>query len=528
MQKPKIIVFTTAYYPFIGGAEIAIQEIVKRLKDRFDFCIITARFRSDLPKREVRPEGTVIRVGLGSRLDKWLFPLFYVQHRVLNMCVQHPLLNILWGVDIGVGSFTAAIFKLFRPKTPFIFNIQYGHGEERLSRGRWGLIALTFRFILGQADYVTAISTYLFDLAREYGYQGPGEVIPNGVDIYKFKVQSPKFKVASQNSKVVITTSRLVPKNGIDILVRAMAEVKKEIPDVRCHVIGEGGERKNLELEIRNLKLENIVKLFGQVPHDELPKYLAAADIFVRPSRSEGMGNSFVEALAAGLPIVGTPVGGIGDIIKDGKTGLLAKADDPQDLAEKVKTLLQDQKLANSIVENGRRMVEERFSWDKIAVSYGEVFSRYVQHRVLNILVATPLYPPQLGGPALYAKHLGGEFGQVGQKVRIVSFGHFLRYPGGLRHLLYFFALLRHAPRSDIIFALDYTSVGFPAAMASLFLRKTLVIRVEGDSLWESFVERTRQDITLPEFYKIALFPLFYLIHSVYSGVFESLGSPCF
>ncbi len=76
MERQKVYVFSTAYLPFVGGAEIAIQEVSRRLKNRFDFTIVTARMRRGLPKREVRPEGTVIRLGFGMRFDKWLLPLF--------------------------------------------------------------------------------------------------------------------------------------------------------------------------------------------------------------------------------------------------------------------------------------------------------------------------------------------------------------------------------------------------------------------------------------------------------------------
>jgi len=513
-MKPKIIVFTTAYHPFVGGAEIAIQEIARRLRNRFDFYIVTARFLRNLPKREECPEGTVIRIGPGTRFDKWLLPFFIfwnLEFGIWNFRRQYN--GLLWGVDIGMGSLTAAILKFFQPKIPFIFNIQYGYGEERLRKGRLGAIGLAFRFILSQADYVTAISTYLLDLARNYGYKGRGEVIHNGVDIQKFKIQNSKLKIKSKNSKVIITTSRLVPKNGIDILIRATAEVKKIIPDIRCYIIGEGEERNNLELEIRNLKLEDTVKLLGQASHDELPKYLSAADIFVRPSRSEGMGNSFVEALEAGLPIIGTPVGGITDIIEDGKTGLFVRLEDSADLAEKIIQLLEDKDLARRLAENGRKMVEERFSWDKIAQNYGNTFDYSLSllkgyHKKkpslnsdIRILIATPLFPPQLGGPALYAKHLQEEFKILGHNAQVLPFGNFLRYPSVLRHFLYGVSLAKRAFCSDLIFALDYTSVGLPAAVVSMLLRKPLVIRVEGDFLWESFVERTREEITLNGFY---------------------------
>ena len=167
-MKPRVFIFTTSYYPFIGGSEVAVQEITKRLKDRFDFYIITSRFRRDLPKKEIRPEGTVIRIGFGTRFDKWLLPIWPCPKLSLGQGLyQAKLGTIILGVDISQGALAAAFYKLLHPKLKFIFNIQYGDGKERLQKGRLGMLSLAFRFILKQADLVTAISTHLADLAKE-------------------------------------------------------------------------------------------------------------------------------------------------------------------------------------------------------------------------------------------------------------------------------------------------------------------------------------------------------------------------
>lgn len=479
MDKPKILVLTAAYHPFIGGAEIAIGEIVKRLKDRFDFYIVTSRFRRDLPKREVRPEGTVIRIGLGAKFDKWFLPFSAFSPDLRSA-------QIFWGVDVGVGSLAAAIFKLFRPKTPFIFNIQYGYGEERLRRGRFGLIGLAFRFILSRSDYVTAISTYLLDLARRSNYCGPAEVIHNGVDLQKFKSQNTKGKITSQNSKVIITVSRLVEKNGIDILIRAVVEVKKAIPDVRCLIIGDGPERKALELQAASCKLQANVAFIGEILHEEIPKYLREADVFVRPSRSEGMGNAFVEALAAGVPVIGTPVGGIPDIIEDRKTGLFARVDDPQDLAKKIIRILHDPELAERIALGGRQIVSRQFSWDKIAEAYRRIFVPSLAWNK-RVVVATGLYPPEIGGPATYSKLLVDELPQRGIGVRVVPFRSVRSLPRILRHAAYFWRVLRASRGADIIFAQDPVSVGLPALVASRILGKKFILKIVGDYAWEQF-----------------------------------------
>ena len=107
MERQKVYVFSTAYLPFVGGAEIAIQEVSRRLKNRFDFTIVTARMRRGLPKREVRPEGTVIRLGFGINFDKWLLPLFVLFRisdfgfRISNLGMGMMTKAIVWAKDSG-------------------------------------------------------------------------------------------------------------------------------------------------------------------------------------------------------------------------------------------------------------------------------------------------------------------------------------------------------------------------------------------------------------------------------------------
>ncbi len=192
------------------------------------------------------------------------------------------------------------------------------------------------------------------------------------------------------------------------------------------------------------------------------------------------------------------------DIIEDGKTGLFTRVDDPNDLADKIIQLFGDRELRGRIVKNGQQIVEERFSWDGIAEKYAHIFYRglsSIEARPTRVLIATPLLPPQLGGPAIYADNLAREFQNMGHRVLVRPFGGFLRWPTLVRHFLYFFSLWHDARKSDLIFALDYFSVGFPAAAAAIILRKPLVLRLEGDFLWEKFVERARKDVTLPMFY---------------------------
>ncbi len=118
-----------------------------------------------------------------------------------------------------------------------------------------------------------------------------------------------------------------------------------------------------------------------------------------------------------------------------------------------------------------------------------------------RILLVTGIYPPDIGGPAKYAQNLVETFRKLGHRTEVISFGRFRKFPSGPRHLLFFLKILVPVYRSDLVLILDTFSVALPAVVAArLFGRKT-IIRVGGDFLWESYVERIHQPITLPSFY---------------------------
>ena len=179
-----------------------------------------------------------------------------------------------------------------------------------------------------------------------------------------------------REDKVVITTSRLVKKNGIGDLIEAMQYLPEQ---VKLLIIGSGPLLKNLQLTTYNLQLKNRVRFLGHIPHEQLPPYLWASDMFVRPSLSEGMGNSFVEAMAAGLPVVATPVGGIPDFLKDEDTGLFCEVGNPRSIAEQIKLLLSDDGLRSRIIRNASEMVRERYEWNGITEQMKTVFKGLVK-----------------------------------------------------------------------------------------------------------------------------------------------------
>ncbi len=120
----------------------------------------------------------------------------------------------------------------------------------------------------------------------------------------------------------------------------------------------------------------------------------------------------------------------------------------------------------------------------------------------MRIVIATGIYPPEVGGPALYAKGVKESLEKAGHDAPVILFGTLKKYPSGLRHLLYAFKLWRAARGADAIFAFDTYSAGVPAAFIGMISRVPVVIRIGGDFVWESYIERTHDLVPLPEFYR--------------------------
>ncbi|MBT4730800.1 glycosyltransferase family 4 protein, partial [Candidatus Woesearchaeota archaeon] len=241
------------------------------------------------------------------------------------------------------------------------------------------------------------------------------------------------------------------------------------------------------------------VLFVGHIEHGELPKYLHISDVFVRPSLSEGLGISFIEAMAAGVPVVATEVGGITDFLKNGETGLFCGVHDPRGISEKTELLMGDNTLRENIIKNAQAMVKDTYDWNLITKDMKEkVFDKLNIRK--NILIATGIFPPDIGGPATYSKLLLDKLPKHNLNVEVLSFGEVRRLPKIIRHIAYFFKVLDRGRRADIIYAQDPVSVGFPTALASYVLRKKFILKVVGDYAWEQMHVEGSDFITPEEF----------------------------
>ena len=389
VSSKKILIFSLAYYPkHVGGAEVAIKEITDRIPSSdAEFHMITLRFEPDAPAEEKIGNVYVYRVGAGAG---YLSKVFFILQAVFRASELHKTHRFkgMWAM-MSYMLFPIAILRLFGMRIPYALTLQEGDPFEHVfRRPHVALLLPLLRFGFRKARVVQAISTFLSAWAKRMGFSGEVEIIPNGADIALLSgytegaVNGVKDELGKKMGDVfLVTASRLVEKNAVDDVIRALPLLPSNVTFV---VIGSGQEKDALKALAAKEKVSDRVRFVGFVAPEEVGKYLKASDIFVRPSRSEGMGNSFIEAMAAGVPVVGTQEGGIADFLFDEKrnpdsavTGWAVDKNSPEQIARAVQNIIEHPEKTRAVVRTARVMVEEKYDWNLITRDmYDKVFSK--------------------------------------------------------------------------------------------------------------------------------------------------------
>lgn len=397
----KILIFSLSYYPYIGGAEIAIKEITDRIDPgEMAFHLICNRYDSRLPRVERIGNVLVHRISFGKKgadITATHRPLFYLVKMLFVPWAAIKAVSLhrahhfdgLWAMMVYM-TFPITLMRLCGVRIPHVVTLQEGDPFERIFE-RWHIRLFLPLLLYGirRAAVVQAISSYLAEWPRRIGFQGHIEIIPNGVDVAHFSQafsieELAKTKTELINKKgdiVLIHTGRMVPKNGLPDIIRALAYLPSHISFVQ---IGTGPDEAALKELASTCGVFERVHFRGFFDHKELPRYLQASDIFIRPSLSEGMGNSFIEAMAAGVPVIATQEGGIADFLFDPElnpdhtpTGRAVTSHDPEGIARAVELSLEDRETTERMVENARTMIEEKYDWGHVVREMRtRVFSR--------------------------------------------------------------------------------------------------------------------------------------------------------
>jgi glycosyltransferase involved in cell wall biosynthesis len=241
--------------------------------------------------------------------------------------------------------------------------------------------------VIHRANRCTVNSKSTAIMARSISGREDIDLIPMGVDTELFRaVEGNGVKESDRaDKKTILFVGRLIEFKGVEYLLRSLPEVLKHYPRLRALIVGSGPQEGSLMDLTRRLGLERHVEFRGSVPQAELPRLYSAADVFVLPSiisrtgETEGLGVVLLEAMACGTPAIGTDIGGIPDIIKDGETGFLVRQKDPDDLASKVIEIFDNEKLRREMRQNALDHVRKRFSWPTIAVQFKRVYEETVE-----------------------------------------------------------------------------------------------------------------------------------------------------
>ena len=221
-------------------------------------------------------------------------------------------------------------------------------------------------YVLNTADHIITVSQSNLACVTKLDVSTPVTVIPNGFrsDLFQPRNLSECRKVLKlpQGKKIILTVGNLEPVKGQTYLIEAIRQVIRERKDILCVIIGSGKVHNTLTRQIRSLGLENYIMLAGGKPHNEIPLWMNACDLFVLPSLNEGNPTVMVEALGCGKPFVGTRVGGVPEIISSDQYGLLVEPANPDDLAEKILVALDREWDREAIAQYA-----ERFTWERIA-----------------------------------------------------------------------------------------------------------------------------------------------------------------
>lgn len=297
------------------------------------------------------------------------------------------------------------LYSIYSHIKPDIVNAHYASGYGTLARKAklkpllisvWGSDVYDFPFrnklfnyIIKQnllyADMIASTSNCMLKQVEGIlGKKVKGAVTPFGVDILKFYEKDYK----KESEEIIIGCIKtLDEKYGIKYLIKAVYLLINNLnknghkdlgKKIKCCIYGDGKQKEELEQLIRKLKLSNVVKLLGKIPHEEVPKALECMDIFCVTSIYESFGVAVVEAEAMGIPVIVSDVDGFCEVVDHGKTGIIVKRKSAKETAKALETLILNKQLRDRMGKNGRKKVVELYDWNENVKVMESVYSKLI------------------------------------------------------------------------------------------------------------------------------------------------------
>lgn len=368
MRKLKILQTPVRFYPFVGGVENHVLYLSKELvKLGHEVKVVCANeHNKDIKEIDGIKVSKLNYYGKVANTNLTLSLPFKLLKE--NFDIMHTHMPTPWSADVS-----AIISKIKRrPVVLTYHNDLIKKGFSRIISELYNhtflkfLLSISDKVIITQPNYLNS-SKYLKNFKKKIF------VIPNGVD-------TEVFKNDRTNKKNGLFFLSVLDKHheykGLDYLIKSMQIVKKYYPNLVLNIGGRGELVNTYKKLVKELSLEKNVKFVGYVSDIDLVKYYSSSQIFILPSIdfNEGFGIVALEALACKTPVIVTPIVGVSKEIKDDKCGLIVPPKDSKALADAIIKILKNRSLAKKMGENGRKLVEKKYSWDNVAKQIEKVY----------------------------------------------------------------------------------------------------------------------------------------------------------
>jgi phosphatidylinositol alpha-1,6-mannosyltransferase len=388
MAKMRILVLTPTFLPALGGAELVILQIYRRLAANHKIFVLTPYLSEKVLKASYSAEYdnlinfevqryhdryTFMKIR-GHRISFGLIPPFSLSavKAIKHACAafRPDVINVHYVMPTGMAGVYAQ--KILKIPTVLTYN-----GRDVPGPGVPCFWKYWHRLVGKNCEDMTFVSNY----CRKAIY-GPtsdtGHVIYNGVELSK-KADNEKVKTLRQkldigeHEKVIFALQRLDYLKRVDVIIKSMKKVVKNYPDTRLVIGGKGEDEQRLKNLAKKIHIDHKIIFAGFISDSDLPLFFNMADMFVFHSTYETFGMVLAEAMNYGKAIVSVKNTAITEVVEDGKTGLLVDAQDLDSMANALLSLLKDPILRRKLALNGKKKAKTEFLWERIATQYESV-----------------------------------------------------------------------------------------------------------------------------------------------------------
>ncbi|HEY5982676.1 MAG TPA: glycosyltransferase family 4 protein [Anaerolineales bacterium] len=374
----RLLIINSEYPPVGGGAGNASANIARCLAQAGDEVTVITAAHGDLPADEMLEGVRVLRgparrrhVDRSAAFEQVVFIWGAILRSLTVVRRLNPEAVVAF---FGLPSGAAALFLKVTTGVPYIVSLRGGDvpGFRPYDFWLYHRIAVPLlRVIWHEAAAVVANSQGLRDLAHAFDDSIRIPVIPNGVDTQRYSMPERTWAVPR-----ILSVGRVVHQKGLDLALVALGDLTELPWDWR--IAGDGPQLDPLKSSLARRGLQDRVKFLGWTESDALIKEYQRANVFLFPSRHEGMPNAVLEAMASGLPVVATRIAGNEELVVGGETGLLVPPEDADALRDSLRALLGDASTRERMGTAARQRAVEKYSWAATAKRYRELVQQVV------------------------------------------------------------------------------------------------------------------------------------------------------